>query len=94
MQLFTCYRIAAGFLQGLTFIAMKNGFLGRAEAKSILDELSRKGQRLQAPPNATSTHIVDFEEALTDKSSAHIEMIAERIQELVTGEPPVAENED
>lgn len=91
LQLFPCYRIAAGFLQGLIFIAVKNGLLNKMEAKNILTHLSLKGRQLQAPTNATSTHIVDFELALTDKSSAQIDVLAERIEQLVTGDAPPEE---
>lgn len=87
LQLFTCYRIAGGFLQALIFIAVKNGLVSRAEAKNIVIQLGVKGTVLQAPPSVHSTHIVDFELALTDKSSSQIEMLAEKIGELVTGDP-------
>ena len=64
LQLFTYYRIAAGFLQALLFIAVKNGFITTMEAKNILTQLGVKGRVLQAPPSVSSTHIVDFEQAL------------------------------
>ena len=90
IELYTCYRICAGFLQGLLELAINNHYIHLDEGRAVLGRLIAKGKTFNAPVKFKSAHLIDFELALSHpgSGSAQIEQCSERVVSLALRDDP------
>ncbi len=82
LDLYVSYPILWDLMKGFLARAMKHGIMSHGEAKTIMTELERRGTHHKAPEHATSSHIIDYDLAMTDRGAARTRAFAEQFDEL------------
>lgn len=85
-DLFVCYRVAAGFLESILYIAISRSLISTEEAQAIHAELLAAGAHHAVGKEFRSTHIVDLDLAVTDKSAAQMTAITLQLHDADRGE--------
>ncbi|KAK6950228.1 hypothetical protein Daesc_008554 [Daldinia eschscholtzii] len=87
------FQVAELTILGLLSMALRNGFLSAPEANTILNNMSKIGQRYDAQFTVRASFMVDLELAMTNPREAQVQTLASAFHELAiyreftTGEP-------
>lgn len=88
LWLLECYRLSAGFLQGLIGLAVERGGLTTSKARRILARLHQRAEALHISVPVDSQHIVDLNVETRGRSTASIQAVTRKLEGLTREDSP------
>ena len=83
-NMYPCFRVAEGIIQGLLAIAVGNGSIGSAEAHALIQELGGQRGGGKGPNLGVGSYVLDFELAAVDHDAVLVNSLVDKFEEIST----------